>query len=120
MYRFDWIVLAELVVSAYMQALEDSLKIMEDMSIKLDPNDMKQLSEVVSSVIETKFVSRWGQMISDMAIKAGYPKFSPKMFSIFSYWPPWPQRKEIGEDLKFFWMFLSDSICSFLSLAVVS
>merc|ERR1719181_796695 len=58
------------MVQAYMKALDDSLKIMEEFAIQLDINDDKQLSDVVSAAIDTKFVSRWGTMISDMAIKA--------------------------------------------------
>jgi len=59
-----------MIVQAYMQTLEDMLKIMESFAINLDVNNEQQLSEVVLSSIDTKFVGRWGTKVSQMAIKA--------------------------------------------------
>merc|ERR1719235_1335010 len=53
-----------------MKALEDSIQILETMSIQIDINNDQAVQEVVQSSIDTKFVSRWGTLISDLAIKA--------------------------------------------------
>merc|ERR1719162_2813897 len=59
-----------LIVSGYMQALEDGLQMMNDLAYKVDTNDAGAMREIVGSAIDTKFVSRWGHLISDLAIKA--------------------------------------------------
>jgi len=59
-----------LIVSGYMKALEDSLKMMDELAYKVDTSSMEQMREVVGAAIDTKFVSRWGNLISDLAIKA--------------------------------------------------
>jgi len=59
-----------LIVSGYMKALEDGLEIMRSLAYEVDTNNMDSMREIVGSAIDTKFVSRWGNLISDMAIKA--------------------------------------------------
>merc|ERR1719162_2974474 len=59
-----------LIVSGYMKALEDGLQMMNDLAYKVDTNDAGAMREIVGSAIDTKFVSRWGHLISDLAIKA--------------------------------------------------
>lgn len=59
-----------LIVSGYMKALDDALAIMKEISYPVDTNKPEAMREIVRAAIDTKFVSRWGDMISDMAIKA--------------------------------------------------
>jgi T-complex protein 1 subunit gamma len=59
-----------LIVTAYMKALEDSLEIMKSIAYPVDCNNQDQLREIVRGSIDTKFSSRWGNLISDLAIKA--------------------------------------------------
>lgn len=59
-----------LIVSGYMKALEDSLKIMDELAYQVDTNSQEKMREIVGAAIDTKFVSRWGTLISDLAIKA--------------------------------------------------
>jgi len=58
------------IVSAYMKALEDAVKLMEDCAIPVDTNNQEAMRDIVKGAIDTKFVSRWGNMISDLALKA--------------------------------------------------
>eukprot|EP00928_Gymnodinium_smaydae_P057123 TRINITY_DN403_c0_g1_i1.p1 TRINITY_DN403_c0_g1~~TRINITY_DN403_c0_g1_i1.p1 ORF type:complete len:561 (+),score=155.12 TRINITY_DN403_c0_g1_i1:89-1771(+) len=59
-----------LIVSGYMKALEDALEIMKEMAYKVDVENLESMREIVRGCIDTKFVSRWGNMISDLAITA--------------------------------------------------
>lgn len=58
------------IVHGYLQALEDALKTLDDIAIPINSKNPKELMEVVQSSIDTKFVSRWGSMISDLAVQA--------------------------------------------------
>mmetsp|Transcript_45497 Transcript_45497/g.114559 ORF Transcript_45497/g.114559 Transcript_45497/m.114559 type:complete len:562 (+) Transcript_45497:101-1786(+) len=59
-----------LIVSGYMQAMDDALAIMKEIATPIDTNNPEAVREIVRGCIDTKFVSRWGTMISDLAIKA--------------------------------------------------
>mmetsp|Transcript_115781 Transcript_115781/g.323810 ORF Transcript_115781/g.323810 Transcript_115781/m.323810 type:complete len:559 (-) Transcript_115781:15-1691(-) len=59
-----------LIVSGYMQALDDALKELRSIAYEIDINSPEAVREVVRGAIDTKFSSRWGPLISDMAIKA--------------------------------------------------
>jgi len=59
-----------LIVSGYMQALEDGLKMMNELAYDVDVNSMEAMREIVGGALDTKFVGRWGHLISDLAIKA--------------------------------------------------
>jgi T-complex protein 1 subunit gamma len=59
-----------LIVSGYMKALEDGLEIMKSISYQVDTSSQEAMREVVRGAIDTKFVGRWGNLISDLAIKA--------------------------------------------------
>jgi len=59
-----------IIVSAYLKALDDALNALEEVAIPVNINNNAQLNEVVHSSIDTKFSSRWGTLISDLAIKA--------------------------------------------------
>mmetsp|Transcript_106530 Transcript_106530/g.166344 ORF Transcript_106530/g.166344 Transcript_106530/m.166344 type:complete len:557 (-) Transcript_106530:138-1808(-) len=59
-----------LIVSGYMKALEDALEIMKEIAYQVDTSSQEAMREVVKGAIDTKFVGRWGNLISDLAIKA--------------------------------------------------
>jgi T-complex protein 1 subunit gamma len=58
------------IVSGYMQALDDALAIMKQVAYPIDINNQDAVRDIVRGAIDTKFSSRWGTLISDMAIKA--------------------------------------------------
>merc|ERR1719382_2202833 len=59
-----------LIVSGYMLALNDALEFMNAMATPIDLNDHEAIRDIVRGCIDTKFSSRWGNLISDLAIKA--------------------------------------------------
>jgi len=59
-----------LIVSGYMKALEDSLELLKGIAYPIDINNVEAVREIVRGAIDTKFVSRWGNLISDLALKA--------------------------------------------------
>jgi len=58
------------IVSGYMRALDDALDLLKNMAVPIDLDKPEAVSEIVGAAIGTKFVSRWGSLISDLAIKA--------------------------------------------------
>merc|ERR1719454_702709 len=49
---------------------EDGLKIMDELAYKVDTKDQQAMRDIVQAGIDTKFASRWGTLIADLAIKA--------------------------------------------------
>ncbi|CAE8649627.1 unnamed protein product [Polarella glacialis] len=58
------------IVAGYMRALEDAQTILKEIAYPIDVDDPAAVSEIVRASIDTKFSSRWGPLISDLAIKA--------------------------------------------------
>lgn len=58
------------VVSAYFKALEEALKIIEEISQPIDINKDEDIKKAIDSCVGTKFASRWGNLITDLAIKS--------------------------------------------------
>jgi len=58
------------IVKGYMMALQRALEVCKDISRTIDIDNMEELQEIVTSTIGTKFSSRWGNMLVDMAIEA--------------------------------------------------
>merc|ERR1719434_336772 len=58
------------IVSGYMMALEDSLQIMKNFAVHVDVTNQDAVRDIVQGAIDTKFASRWGNLISDLAVKA--------------------------------------------------
>lgn len=58
------------IVAGYMRALEDALKEMNKIATPIDCSKPDEIRDIVRTAIDTKFASRWGCMISDLAIKA--------------------------------------------------
>merc|ERR1711988_658144 len=60
-----------LIISAYRQALEDAVKILEDqVAFDVDINDEKEMIKVIQSCIGTKFISRWADLACQIALRA--------------------------------------------------
>jgi len=59
-----------IIVGAYMKALENSLEFLKDQCIKLDLDDRDQLLNIVRSTLGTKFVSRFGDLVCNLALDA--------------------------------------------------
>ena len=58
------------IIRGYTQALEDAVKIIEDISFSVDVNDRNQMLNIVNSCIGTKFTQRFGNLIAELAIEA--------------------------------------------------
>lgn len=58
------------IISAFKRALSDALSIIEEISIPVDINDDKAMYTLINSSIGTKFVSRWSELMCDLALKA--------------------------------------------------
>ncbi|MCQ2819199.1 MAG: T-complex protein 1 subunit gamma [archaeon] len=58
------------IVTGYYKALEDALKIAESLAIPVDINNQEAVMDIVQSCLGTKFASKWGNLISDLALKA--------------------------------------------------
>lgn len=58
------------IVQGYLKALKDALTFLEEIAIPIDITTKSSIIEVVQSSIDTKFVSRWGTMISTLAVDA--------------------------------------------------
>lgn len=58
------------IISAFKRALNDALNIVEEVSKPIEINDDKAMHQLISSSIGTKFVSRWMDLMCDLALKA--------------------------------------------------
>jgi len=58
------------IVAAYFRALEEAVKVVEELAIKIDINNDDDINKALTSCIGTKFASRWGKLITDLALKA--------------------------------------------------
>eukprot|EP01084_Bolivina_argentea_P063170 115380_1 len=58
------------IVSAYNQALIDAEECMKEISISLDVNDKESMLNIIRSTIGTKFISRYGDLICNLALQA--------------------------------------------------
>lgn len=58
------------IISAFKRALADALVAIQDVSIPVDTSDDKQMYRLISSSIGTKFVSRWSDLICNLALTA--------------------------------------------------
>lgn len=52
------------IVRGFARALEDSIKIIDQLAFPIDTNDRKQLMNVVNSCIGTKFTHRFGTLMA--------------------------------------------------------
>ncbi|KAF9362427.1 T-complex protein 1 subunit gamma [Mortierella sp. NVP85] len=58
------------IISAFKQALEDALEIVDKISVPVNINDPKEMLELVKTSIGTKFVSRWSDLMCNLALDA--------------------------------------------------
>lgn len=58
------------IISAFKRALADALEIIEEISVPVDVNDDKAMYQLISSSIGTKFVSRWSELMCNLALQA--------------------------------------------------
>ncbi|PNS14993.1 T-complex protein 1 subunit gamma [Sphaceloma murrayae] len=58
------------IISAFKRALSDALQIVQEVSRPVDTSDDKQMYELIASSIGTKFVSRWSDMMCNLALTA--------------------------------------------------
>lgn len=58
------------IISAFNRALEDALKIIEEVSIPIDVNDKAQMAGLIKSCIGTKFINRWSDLMCGLALDA--------------------------------------------------
>lgn len=58
------------IVRAFHQALEDALKICDSIAVSVDVSDPERMRNLIRACIGTKFVSRYGDLICDMALDA--------------------------------------------------
>lgn len=58
------------IVSGFLKALQCALETCDKISRTIDVNDLKEMTEIVSSAIGTKFSVRWSEQMVGMAIKA--------------------------------------------------
>jgi hypothetical protein len=59
-----------LIISAFKHALKDALEIIDEVSLPVDIEDDKAMYQLISSSIGTKFVSRWSELMCNLALKA--------------------------------------------------
>lgn len=58
------------IISAFKKALEDALKIVEDISSPVDVNNTEEMLSLIKSTIGTKFTSTWSDLMCNLALQA--------------------------------------------------
>jgi len=58
------------IVNAYFKALEDLNQMTEEIGVAINMETDEDMRKIVDSSIGTKFASRWGSLIVDLAVKA--------------------------------------------------
>jgi T-complex protein 1 subunit gamma len=58
------------IVGAYFRALEDLVKMTDELGVPINMENNDDLTNIVNSSIGTKFASKWGQLIVDLAVKS--------------------------------------------------
>eukprot|EP00276_Gloeochaete_wittrockiana_P008833 CAMPEP_0184656178 /NCGR_PEP_ID=MMETSP0308-20130426/15879_1 /TAXON_ID=38269 /ORGANISM="Gloeochaete witrockiana, Strain SAG 46.84" /LENGTH=507 /DNA_ID=CAMNT_0027093165 /DNA_START=278 /DNA_END=1801 /DNA_ORIENTATION=+ len=58
------------IVQAFHKALEDALAITSKLAFNIDPNSRQEMLNIVSSCLGTKFVSRFGPLMTELALQA--------------------------------------------------
>jgi T-complex protein 1 subunit gamma len=59
-----------IIISAFKRALADALAIIDEISVPVDINNDKSMYSLISASIGTKFVSRWSELMCNLALKA--------------------------------------------------
>ncbi|KAK9769401.1 putative T-complex protein 1 subunit gamma [Seiridium cardinale] len=58
------------IISAFKRALKDALEIIDEISMPIDINNDEAMNSLISSSIGTKFVSRWSDLMCQLALNA--------------------------------------------------
>merc|ERR1719247_23168 len=58
------------ICNGYLKALDDAMKVLNEMAQPLDLNDSKKLTELVQSCTGTKFISRFSELMVSLALDA--------------------------------------------------
>ena len=58
------------IIRGYLRALEDAIAICDELCYPIAEDDEQQLSNIVQACVGTKFTTRFGSLISDLAIQA--------------------------------------------------
>ena len=58
------------IVQAYFKALEEILRLTEDLGKDIDITNDRDLMSIIKSCIGTKFSSKWGDLVCNLALKA--------------------------------------------------
>lgn len=58
------------IVGAYYKALEEGLKVIENLALPIDISNDEDVTKALRCCIGTKFAARWGDLISDLSLKA--------------------------------------------------
>lgn len=59
-----------IIISAFKRALADALAIIDEISVPVDINNDKAMYSLISASIGTKFISRWSELMCNLALKA--------------------------------------------------
>merc|ERR1712054_4698 len=59
-----------IICQGYMRALEDALKVMDEIATEINPDDDTLLDQIVDAAVGTKYSARFGAMIRSLAIQA--------------------------------------------------
>ena len=51
------------IIRGYVKALEDALKVVDELAFPIDINDREQMLKIIASCIGTKFTSRFGTLM---------------------------------------------------------
>ena len=52
------------IVRGYVRALEDAIKIVDELSFPIDTNDKAQMLKIINSCIGTKFTNQFGNLMA--------------------------------------------------------
>lgn len=58
------------IISAMKKALEDAIQVIDDISVPVDINNNEEMLSLVKSSLGTKFVSRWSDLMCNLALDA--------------------------------------------------
>lgn len=59
-----------MIIAAFKRALADALEIVEEISLPVDISNDRAMYDLIASSIGTKFVSRWSELMCNLALKA--------------------------------------------------
>jgi T-complex protein 1 subunit gamma len=59
-----------IIVNSYYKALNEGLRLINDIAVPIDTNNDDDVKNALNSCIGTKFASRWGSLIVDLALKS--------------------------------------------------